>query len=98
MDLARAVWPRKTAAELAAKTGRSERMCKYWLSRRFGLSADDLANIIRSEQGLEFLNELMSGEAPAWWAEFKRVQEIALLRRQQEEARARLESLERAIS
>lgn len=31
-DLAEFVWPIKTAFELAARTGASLRMCRYWLS------------------------------------------------------------------
>src|SRR5262245_37753451 len=52
MQAARALWPSKTALELAARTGASERAAKYWLARRCDLSAENLAELLRSDAGL----------------------------------------------
>jgi hypothetical protein len=67
MHVARSVWPRKTAIELATLTGASVRTAERWLAGDRALSADALAALIRSEHGLDFLVALMSGAEPAWW-------------------------------
>lgn len=95
MRVARSLWPTKTEQALAHVTQRSERMCRYWLAERYGLSADDLAALLRSEHGFQFLEQLMGDARPAWWAAFRNQVEISELRRRQEDVRARLEALER---
>jgi hypothetical protein len=94
MAVVQAIWPRKTAAELVVRTGRSERMCQYWLSRKYDLSVDDLAALLRSDEGLQILEALMGDKRPAWWRGFRRQVEIAELRRRTEQSRRRLEALE----
>lgn len=94
MRVARALWPRKTDLELAARTGASQRLCRYWLSQKHTLSADALANLLRDDAGFAVLEEIMGDECPVWWKRFRRVQGIAALRRDQEAQRKRLEQLE----
>jgi len=53
MRVAQALWPTKTAEELASRTNTSVRMAKYWLARRYDISADDLTALLRSEEGLK---------------------------------------------
>jgi hypothetical protein len=67
MRVARSLWPRKTAAELAEVTGASVRTAERWLAGDRALSTAALAALIRSEQGLDFLVALMAGAEPAWW-------------------------------
>lgn len=45
--VARALWPKKTAAEWAAKAGVKERMAKYWLSGSKPVSDSGKLAIIR---------------------------------------------------
>lgn len=78
----RALWPRKTCAELQARTGISERMAKYLLSERYSLSADHLTHLLRSDDGLRVLEALMTDKPPAWWRDFKRQVRRTTLRRQ----------------
>jgi len=44
--VAKTIWPHKTAFELAARTGASERTAKYWLAGRYEPSAAAAAAII----------------------------------------------------
>jgi hypothetical protein len=67
MHVARSLWPRKTAAELAEITGASVRTAERWLAGDRALSTAALAALIRSEHGLNFLVALMAGAEPAWW-------------------------------
>ena len=44
--VAKALWPRKTAIELAIRTGASERTAKYWLAGTYEPSAAAAAAIM----------------------------------------------------
>jgi hypothetical protein len=50
-DVARTLWPQKTAFELAALTGASVRACKYWLAGERSPSAAAIRAV---------LNEILS--------------------------------------
>jgi hypothetical protein len=67
MHVARSLWPRKTAAELAEITGVSLRTAERWLAGERALSTAALAALIRSEHGLDFLVAVMADAEPAWW-------------------------------
>lgn len=94
MRVARALWPLKTDMALAAKTGASERMCRYWLAQRYDLSVDDLVALLRGEEGLQFLQAMMAGARPTWWRRFKRTARLSALRAAQEKQRREIEQLE----
>ena len=83
MRAARAVWPSKTDMALMAKTKRSDRTCRYWLENKYSLGADDLVLLLRTDEGLQFLEAVMGDAKPIWWAGFKRSVKRAELRRQQ---------------
>jgi hypothetical protein len=91
---ARALWPSKTALELAARTGACERTAKYWLARKCDLSAEHLAELLRSDAGLDVLEALMGEARPDWWRRFRRQVSLAAARRELDDARRRLERLE----
>lgn len=91
----RAIWPTKTDAELAARIGLSDRACRQILAERAGLSGEALAALLRTEDGAEVLESLMVGAKPKWWRRFKRQMAFAEVRRLQDEARGKLEALER---
>lgn len=59
-------WQRSPQKNLARAAGVSPRSVEYWGEAR-GLSADALANLIRSEEGFRFLEALMDGARPKWW-------------------------------
>jgi hypothetical protein len=93
MRAVRGLWPAKTAAELSARTGAGERMCKYYLAERFALSADALAMLLRSEEGLQILEAAMGDACPSWWIDLKRQVRIADLQRRQRQLRQELDGL-----
>jgi len=96
-SFARTLWPRKTAPELAHRADVTVRTAEHWLGGRCGLSADALAELICSDAGLDLLEAMMErrGTKPDWWRAFKRQTSIAAARREIDEARRRLEQLER---
>jgi hypothetical protein len=91
---ARRLWPRKTAAELAWRAKCSQRACEFWLSAKHDISGEALAALLRSDDGITFLDELMGAKPPAWWLDVKRQYDLAQLRRAQEAHRALLDRLE----
>lgn len=97
MRAAQAFWPRKTAAELSVRTGFGVRACEYWIARKTEMSADALAALLRSEAGLEVLAAIIGDAKPVWWRQFARTVELSRLRKAQDEARLRLERLEREL-
>lgn len=88
------LWPSKTAAELAARTGASPRACEHWLAGRCNLSGDALANLLRSDAGLEILSALLGEARPHWWASFKRKVRIERLSEQIEALRIEQEAIQ----
>lgn len=80
MRVAHRLWEHKPAANLIARAGVSERQAKYLLARKRGISAEALAALLRSEDGLEFLEAVMGDARPYWWKAFKRKQRRAALR------------------
>lgn len=52
---ARRLWPRKTAAEVAARTGVSVRTAEYWLSSAHDMPLNAFFALVESEQGDAFL-------------------------------------------
>lgn len=92
--VARALWPSKTEMELAVRTGASPRMCRYWLAQRYDLSADHLAALLRSDDGLKILEAIMGDAKPVWWKRFRRTVGMANLRAAIEQQRKALEHLE----
>lgn len=67
MRVARTLWPRKTAHELAVRQGVSLRTAKYQLAEARDLSGEQLARLLRSEEGLQFLVAAMGEARPKWW-------------------------------
>ena len=49
------LWPRKTAAEVAARTGVSVRTAEYWLSSAHDMPLNAFFALVESEQGDAFL-------------------------------------------
>jgi hypothetical protein len=96
VQAARRLWPHKTAAELAFRADRSVRSCERWSGRHAGLSAGALAALLRSPEGLVFMDAVMGDDPPQWWADAQAHIERAALRRRGEEIRARIAALESA--
>lgn len=65
---------------LAAITGAADRTARDWLALRANYSADALAALLRTEDGLQILEAVMGDARPAWWRKIKRASQLATLR------------------
>lgn len=65
---------------LAALTGATDRTARNWLSLKREISADALAALLRTEDGLQILEAVMGDARPAWWRRVKRASQLATLR------------------
>lgn len=92
--LARMLWPERTAAELALRTGTTERACRDVLARRAIFSMPALVALLQSDDGFAFLEEVMGAAKPAWWKWARRAVQLGEMRRLQELQRKRIEQLE----
>lgn len=91
MRAAQGLWGLKAITILQEITGRSERTVRYWRARRRNLSSDELATLIRSEDGLTFLSAVMADSEPRWWMAFKQQVAIKDARRYERAARRKLQ-------
>lgn len=91
----RAIWPIKTAAQLADNARISIRKAEYILAGEKSLRGGDLIALLRGDHGLHVLNAVMGDHRPRWWRDIKRASDLAELRRRQEEQRRLIERLER---
>jgi hypothetical protein len=72
-DCARAVFGRKTWAQVARILGLSERSAKSRLAREREFTADEIAALLKSEQGIHFLVALVGDARPSWWTALLRM-------------------------
>lgn len=93
MRVAHGLWPRKTKLYLADRACVSPRSVERWQQGRDSLSAPALANLIRSEEGWQFLSAVMEGEKPQWWRLVCQLMGAAEAQRMQIAARRRLRRL-----
>lgn len=71
-NVARRLWPVKTAANLAGRCEVGVRAAELWMEGRNDISADALVNLLRSDAGYVLLQELMQGADTRWWRDFER--------------------------
>lgn len=95
--VARRLWPSKTARNLASRAGVTHRAAEFWLAQNTGMSAEALAEILRSDAGREVLEGLMGNARPSWWPAFKADLVFADLERREAENREAIEELRRAF-
>lgn len=69
--VARALWPVKTAQNLAHKTQVSERAASFWLAGKYDMSLDAARALLRSEDGYAFPVALMGDCDARWWQRVK---------------------------
>lgn len=70
IDLARQIWPAKTARQLASRCGVNHRSVEFWMAQRSGMSSEAVVNLLRSDKGYLFLRVLMGGAPGSWWAKY----------------------------
>lgn len=95
--VARRLWPSKTARNLASRAGVTHRAAEFWLAQNTGMSAEALAEILRSDAGRDVLEGLMGNARPSWWPAFKADLVFADLERREAENREAIEELRRAF-
>nr|DAH75513.1 MAG TPA: hypothetical protein [Caudoviricetes sp.] len=71
-NVARRLWPSKTAINIASRAEISKRGAELWLEGRTEPGADAIINLLRSDAGFELLQELMQGSGTKWWRDFER--------------------------
>lgn len=96
-ELARRLWPSKTAVNLSSRTGVSKRAAELWLEGRTEPGADALVNLLRSDAGFDLLQSIMEGSGTRWWREFERGVHIAELEQKQEFLRQQLDVLKKGM-
>lgn len=96
-DVARRLWPSKTATNLASRAEISERAAKLWLEGRTEPGADALVNLLRSDAGFALLQQIMEGSGTRWWKEFERGVLIAELEQKQDFLRKQLDQLKEGM-
>lgn len=69
---ARRLWPRKTAAEIAARTSATPRTAENWLARVHDMPASAVMDLLRSDRGADFLDVIVQAMPPKQWAAFRR--------------------------
>lgn len=91
MQRAQDLWPRARRKELARRAEVSVRAVDHWQAGTRTLSADVIARLLRSEDGLHFLAAIMGDARPRWWRAFHEHLVIADARRLQSAAKRRLQ-------
>lgn len=91
LEVAQSVWrgDRSLHKRIANAAKVSPRSIEYWSGGR-GISADALANLIRSEEGFRFLEAVMDGHAPKWWRLCLAMQGVAEAHEMQAAARRQI--------
>jgi len=95
--VARRLWPIKTARNLASRTRKTHRAAEDWIATRTGMSADALADLLRSDAGRDVLEAIMGDAPPSWWPEFQTLLKLDGLERRQEEVRRELEAFKNGL-
>lgn len=98
ISILREIWPSKTDQHYAHEVGISERMARYQLSNRYGISAPALVALLRSEHGLRILEEIMGDEKPRWWRRFRQQVDLSNTRAVLAQHQKKLQALEEAFS
>ena len=71
-NMARRLWPSKTAINLSSRAEISKRAAELWLEGRTEPGADALVNLLRSDVGFQLLQSIMDGADTKWWQDFER--------------------------
>lgn len=93
MAVCRRIWPDKTAANIAARTGVSERCAAFWLAGKYQMPLAAAHRLIRSEHGFLFLEALMAGSKQTWWRATVVAHRAGAVRRTVKRARNELSDL-----
>lgn len=96
----RALYPAKTAANIAVRAGVKTRTAEYWLSEKAGrdMSAEAFLSLLVSEDGGQILAaimaELPAKRRPEWWRRHANSVRLAAVVKAQAEADAEIRQLQ----
>lgn len=96
--VARRIWPNKTARHLAARAGTTHRAAEYWLGQQTGMSADALAELLRSDAGLDMLSAIMGDAKPNWWPAFRQAAKASAIADRLDTIRAEIDEARRGLA
>lgn len=89
----RKIAPTKTWATVAGVLGLTERVAKHRLAGTRVFTADELARLLQTEAGIDFLSACMAEAEPKWWVLFKSYAKHTTYKARQAKARRELEAL-----
>jgi len=97
LHVAISIWPRKTAQNLAAVTHVSERAAEFWLAGKYDMSLPAARELLRTEQGFEYLTALVGEDCEAaWFQRCKLAHEVGVTSRRIKAEQKRIEKLRAA--
>jgi hypothetical protein len=67
IDVAIGIWPKKTALNLAHTAHVSERAAEFWIAGTYDMSLPAARELLRTEQGFEYLVALVGDDCEAAW-------------------------------
>jgi hypothetical protein len=94
MAVAKAFWPQGTPKALAAKTHVSHRAAEFWLAGKYDMSLGAARELLRSEEGYQFLVALMGDCDARWWQRVKLRYDTGKVKRAIVAQRRQLEELQ----
>lgn len=90
IECLKTIFPQKPWAPLMATLGLGLRSAKHRTDGDRKFTADELAQLLRSEDGFEFLVAVMADARPTWWRVCRPLMEVAETQKMQAIARRRL--------
>jgi hypothetical protein len=90
-EMARGISPRKTWGYLVSLIRVNERVAKHRLAGTRRFTDEDIALLLRSERGIDYLVAIMGDAEPDWWRRFKAHVAVTNAARVQRAARRQLE-------
>jgi len=94
----KAMWPKKTAVNLALYADLTARQAEKLLRGEQGFSGSVITRMLQGEHGLHVLRALMGTTTPEWWQEFDIERSITQARKDEAAAQRRRRELEARIS
>ena len=82
-NILRAMWPKKTAANVAYLTGVSERAVQFWLAGETRMSLENVVALLKTEAGYEILEAILGDDCRAeWWIVTRTAWDVRKMRKE----------------
>lgn len=89
------LFPQHTRKALARLLGLSDGAARKKLTGERAFSASELAALLRSEHGLDFLAAIMAGASPRWWVQVQSAFKLGAMRRHRQQLQEAINEAER---